>query len=157
MINSSFYRKYSTGDIFLNNKNIVIPFCIFWNLFASLYTTAHTNTKNKSLLHILKQNPKSVFMAMNFDVCLSKVCQFLEFISKLRNLVIKVFHTFSLLDKFISKLVKSIHIFRILNTHNYAKCVRKQNRVIRRCYRPRLRTPLLTAQSTILNWMYESY
>lgn len=68
-------------------------------------------------------------------------------------------HFFSLLDRrFISKLMKSIHIFRILNTHNYAKCIRKQNRVTRRCYKPRLRKPLLTAYSTtILNWIYESY
>lgn len=93
-------------------------------------------------------------------VCLSRVCQFLEFISRLRTLVVKVFRTFFPLlgRRFISKLVKSIHIFRILNTHNYVKCVRKQNRVIRRCYKPRLRKPILTAHSTtILNWIYESY
>lgn len=53
----------------------------------------HTH-KKKSPLHILKQCQICIYGYEFRFVCLSRICQFLEFLSRLRTLVIKVFHTF---------------------------------------------------------------
>lgn len=89
----SFWMKYSAEDIFFNNKNIIFTFLDFLKSFCiSLCTTAHT--QKKSPLHILKQCQICIYGYEFRFVCLSRICQFFGFLSRLRTLVIKVFHTY---------------------------------------------------------------